>query len=393
MADVHDVAKDRAAQRANVERVSREVAASHASSVDAEARFPKETFAALREVGALGAAVPKELGGGGCDVRALADHCQALGRGCAASGMVLAMHHIQVGCLVHHRNGSPEIDGYLRRLCDEQRLIASVTSEVGPSGDMRQSVAAAERDGDQVSLVKRATTISYGAHANDLLITARRNADAASNDQVLFLALDGDYDLRDPGKWDTLGMRGTCSPGATVHARGAAWQVLPAPFADIASETMVPYSHLLWASLWLGIAADAVTRAGKGVRQKARQSPGALPTSARRLSRAVEKLHLAQGQLDALVADYDRMVAAGDTAAMSSLGFVLRVNDLKLTTSETVVDIVTECLRVLGIAAYKNDGEVSLGRHLRDAHSAALMINHDRIRETNASLLLVHKGA
>jgi len=49
-------------------------------------------------------------------------------------------------------------------------------------------------------------------------------------------------------------------------------------------------------------------------------------------------------------------------------------------------------MQVIGIEAYKNEGPLSLGRHLRDAHSAALMINNDRIRSTNADLLLVYKG-
>ena len=49
-----------------------EVAAQHASDVDERARFPAETFAALRDAKALSAAVPKELGGQGCDMRELA---------------------------------------------------------------------------------------------------------------------------------------------------------------------------------------------------------------------------------------------------------------------------------------------------------------------------------
>ena len=52
---------------------------------------------------------------------------------------------------------------------------------------------------------------------------------------------------------------------------------------------------------------------------------------------------------------------------------------------------MTQCLGICGIAGYKNDSPYSLGRHLRDAHSAALMIGNDRILATNASLLLVHK--
>jgi len=49
-------------------------------------------------------------------------------------------------------------------------------------------------------------------------------------------------------------------------------------------------------------------------------------------------------------------------------------------------------MRTIGIMAYKTDTPLSLGRHLRDAHSAALMINNDRIEDTNSAILLVHKG-
>ena len=67
-----------------------EIAAKHAADVDERARFPTEAFAALREVGALSAAVPRELGGAGCGMRELADQCSALAHGCSAAAMVLA---------------------------------------------------------------------------------------------------------------------------------------------------------------------------------------------------------------------------------------------------------------------------------------------------------------
>ena len=50
--------------------------------------------------------------------------------------------------------------------------------------------------------------------------------------------------------------------GGIRHARdGSAEQVMPVPFADIMSQTMVSISHLLSSSLWLGIATDAMSRA------------------------------------------------------------------------------------------------------------------------------------
>jgi acyl-CoA dehydrogenase len=48
---------------------------------------------------------------------------------------------------------------------------------------------------------------------------------------------------------------------------------------------------------------------------------------------------------------------------------------------------------ICGIAGYRNDSRFSLGRHLRDAYGAALMVNNDRIMTHNATLLLAHKEA
>lgn len=376
-----------------LERVAIDVARPAAYDVDKHARFPSETVHVLREVNALGAAVPQELGGGGSPLLELARMCTALSTGCAASGMVLAMHHIQVLSLARHHGGNREVKRYLERVAAEQRLIASVTSEVGPSGDMRQSVAAVQSiAGDGYSLEKHATTISYGAHADDLLITARKNEKTVPSDQVLVLAQRGQYELSDVGTWDTLGMRGTCSPGATVRARGESWQVLDTPFGYVATLTMVPVSHVLWGAVWLGIASDAMSRAQVMVRKKARANPGVVPRAAQKLTEVAAKLQMMKNEVHSLAAEHDALHAANDVTWLSSLPFALKINNLKLSASRLVVEITQDALQICGIEAYKNNSQFSVGRNLRDACSAGLMIHNDRIVQTNESLLLVQKG-
>ena len=49
-------------------------------------------------------------------------------------------------------------------------------------------------------------------------------------------------------------------------------------------------------------------------------------------------------------------------------------------------------LVICGMAGYREDSEYSLGRLLRDAHGAALMINNDRINANSAQMLLIHRG-
>jgi acyl-CoA dehydrogenase len=376
-----------------VARIAREVAGPAADSVDREARFPTEAIDALRKARMMSAFVPHDRGGFGCGMIELASMCESLGQHCSAASMVFAMHQIQVACLVRHGMKSPVLAAYVAELVEKQNLIASVTSEVGVGGEMRTSICAVERAAGRFTLAKDASTISYGEHADDYLVTCRREPSAPASDQVLVLTRKQDMTLARTGGWDTLGMRGTCSPPFKLTSSGSEEQVLPEPFADIASHTMVPFSHILWASTWLGIATSAVTRARAFVRQQARAKPGSTPPTALRLAEVSSMLqnmrtnvHDVASECEALMTD-----SAEGTASLSSIAFALKMNNLKVSSSQLVVQIVNHALLICGIMGYKNDSKFAVGRHLRDAHSAALMVGNDRILATNASMLLVLK--
>ncbi len=95
-------------------QIASEVAAKHAGDVDANSRFPHETFAALKQAKLLSAAVPRAYGGHGAGMLELGHQCAALAQGCGSSAMVLAMHHIQVACIARHGAGSPYFERYMR---------------------------------------------------------------------------------------------------------------------------------------------------------------------------------------------------------------------------------------------------------------------------------------
>src|SRR3954468_7409391 len=99
------------------------VAAANANAVDADSRFPAETFAAAREQRLLGIMVPREFGGEGADVSAVANICYRLGQACSAGAMIFAMHQIKVACIVRHCGGSEWHEQILRRLCRDQLLF------------------------------------------------------------------------------------------------------------------------------------------------------------------------------------------------------------------------------------------------------------------------------
>jgi len=377
-------------------RIATEVAAKQAADVDAKSRFPSETIDALREAGVLSAPIPTEFGGAGCGMRELAQLCSTLSQACGSSGMVLAMHYIQVACIARHGLGSDFFRSYLRELVECQYVLASMTSEVGTFGDTRSSVCAVERGaaGGRFVLNKDATTGSYCAHADAILVTCRRDAEAPRNDQVLVLVKRADYKLTQTTSWDTMGMRGTCSPGFRLESGGPVEQIVPGSFADSSAETMVPYSHILWASLWWGIAADAVGKAATFVRGEARKNPGTVPLTATRLAEVSLQLQTLRHNWYAVAQAFDDTIQAADAEQeLLSIGWALRLNNLKISASEAAPQIVHRALQIVGILGYKNDSPFSLGRQYRDTLSGSLMISNDRIAAKSASMLLVFKDA
>lgn len=363
----------------------------HAGAVDRDARFPCEAFDSLRRAKLLSAYVPRDYGGLGLNVLQIAKVCEALGQYCSASAMIYAMHQIQVACLVHHAREAPYFENYLRRLVEEQRLIASATTELGVGGDLRTSLCAAELDGLAFTLTKKAPVISYGETADDILITCRKSPEAAPSEQIQILLHRGDYATEPLSGWDTLGFRGTCSSGFTVQARGKVEQIVPVPFDEILAQTMHPFSHIVWSSLWSGIAADAVNRARAFVRAEARKTPGETPLSAIRLAEVDAVLQGLRHNVLGLAREYHDLLDQGDPEAFNSFGFAIRTNNLKVSASQLVIDIVGKALLICGIAGYRNDSPYSLSSHLRDAYGAALMVNNDRITKLNATMLMVHK--
>jgi acyl-CoA dehydrogenase len=388
-ADASTAAFDRLLQKTHA--IGKEVLAAHAAAVDRDARFPAEAIDALRQARLLSACVPREQGGMGLNIVQVSRLCETLGQYCGSTAMIFAMHKIQVACIVHHARQSSWFRAYLGRLVEEQRLIASATTEVGVGGDLRTSLCAVEVADDAFRLIKKAPVISYGEAAHDILVTCRKSPNSPPGEQVHVLVQRGDFAAEPISGWDTMGFRGTCSCGFTLTAHGKAEQILPEPFADILAQTMHPYSHIVWSALWSGIAADAVNRARAFVRSEARKTPGETPPSALRLAEVDGVLQQMRHNIAAFAREYQELLLRGEPEAFSNFGFSIRTNNLKVSSSQQVVDIVGRALLICGIAGYRNDSKFSLSRHLRDAYGAALMVNNDRILKLNATMLLAHR--
>jgi acyl-CoA dehydrogenase len=366
-------------------------AAPHADAVDSGARFPAEAIAAVRAAGLLGALVPEDLGGPGRSMTEFAEAVAALAAHCATSGLVLAMHGIQVACIVRHAEPAT-LARVVPGLVSGQLLLANANSEVGLYGERRSSICALEPTPGGFRLEKRASTVSYGAFADGVLATARRAPDSPPNEQVFAICLPPHMRLEPNGEWDTLGLRGTCSRPALLTAELTPELVID-DYAEVFARTSLPASAILLSSVWLGIAEAAARRAHTSVRGQARKlraaNPDAAPPpSALRLAELSVVLHQIRAMVAYGAAEYER---AKDTPEVATMRFSALMDSVKLTSSTLVGDVVRQAMGICGLAGYANNSPASLGRLSRDAAAAPLMVNNDRALVAASQSLLLRK--
>src|SRR5690606_1105173 len=125
-----------------------------------------------------------------------------------------------------------------------------------------------------------------------------------------------------------------CSDGYLLKGEAPAAQILPKPVAEIAAQARLATSHLLWSGVWYGIAVNAMGRAQNCVRAAARKNPGATPPGALRLAEASSLLQLLKSNIIAGLAEFE--AARDDQDRLSSMGFAVAMNNIKVGSSETI---------------------------------------------------------
>jgi acyl-CoA dehydrogenase len=366
-----------------------DVAARYADEVDRDERPPVEAVMAMKEQRLLSLSVPTEYGGEGASMRELSEIATTVGAADANAGMVFAMHHSQALPLWRHGSRAG-VRSTIAKVVSEEWLLGSATTERGIGGDARRSSCALEYPSPgRVRLVKDAPVVSYGEVADAILVTGRLNADAPSSDQRMLICAKGDYTLEKTAVWHGLGLRGTASDSFIITAETAEDMLLDDPYGTISAHTALPAAHLLWASVWLGIASSAADEARSTVRRQARATVGYPPPGQLRLAELMVGL---QTLADSVRHSAERFDDAGlDASVLGSISFALAMNSVKISSANALVDLVLQALRIVGIAGYRTDTPQSLSRQLRDALAAQIQISNDRLLTNDAPLSLLAK--
>lgn len=346
------------------ERVGAQTAALFADDVDRRSRFPVEAIDEIRAARLLSAMIPEHLGGSGAGLVEVADATFELARHCAVLSDDLrspsAPSRLPVASWVERLPRAISED-----VVSHQLLIASATAEREVRGDTSSSPCAIRRSNGRYNLEKFAPVISYGRYADAILLTARRTPESPPHDQVMVLCLPPGMLLEPTGEWNALGFRGTCSSGFRIVAEGDQEGILTDPFDVIAAQTNTPVAYILWAHVWLGLAAEATYRARAYVQSEGRKRPGETPGPARALAR----LDAVYMQMAALVREAARSHEATwrENALVPSIESTTTANAVKVSASTLVVEIVGQALRG---AVWR-----ATGRTLRSAWAGSFVIH------------------
>ena len=273
--------------------------AAGAAEADAEDRFVAANYALLREAGLVEAGVPRELGGGGAEVRELADMLRVLAHACGSTALAFSMHTHQVAVPAwrwRHRQVAA-VEPLLRRIAAERIfLLSSGGSDwIGGSGSARRV-----EGGYRITARKVFTS---GAPAGDLLMTGAILEEDGERSVLHFGAPMKAPEVRIEETWRTLGMRATGShdvviedlfvpeAGVALKRKAGEWH----PLFQVIATTAFPLIY----AVYLGVAESAREIAVAIARRKP-PTPHALDLAGR-MDTSLRAAQLAQAAMVAAV--------------------------------------------------------------------------------------------
>lgn len=339
-----------------------------AAEVDHEARWPEEGIRALLAGGLGGLVVGESVGGLGLGLTALARVCETLGGACPSTAICFGMHCVGSATIAATPT-EPQTTRYLEPIARGEHLTTLALSEPGTGSHfyLPQTVFA-DLGGSGFAVSGTKTFVTNGGHADSYVVSARR-PDVDGTDLFSCLVIPADAQGLDWGPgWTGFGMRG--NDARTVELRDV--RVEPDDLLGRMGDeiwyvfnVIAPYFLAAMTGTYLGIASSAFQIARDHLRRRVHEHTGmslaTLPVLQHRL-----------GSIWTVLTRTRQLVfhatASGDGRADDALPALLAA---KAEVARATVDVVTECMTLVGGIGYRDDSR--LGRMLRDARAADVM--------------------
>jgi len=346
---------------AEVREQAQALIAPGAAAIDRESRFPDAQLSALGQVGALGLLVPREQGGMGAGLVALADACEAVGGACASTGMVFLMHSVTAATVAGGGGGSalPLLEG----MASGEVLGTLAFSERGTGAHFYAPELRAERRDGSVRVSGRKAFVTAGGHADVMLVLLQSEREGLD----CYAVRKDAPGVRFEGRWEGLGMRGNSSIAVEFDnvALGADERIGEAgEAAGLVFGVVAPTFLVGLAAVNIGIAQAALSSALEHAKSRAYPDGSALVEVAT-VQHALADMDISVRAARTLLQEAARLGDSGDEGALVAL------MESKVLCTDTAARVTQAALEVCGGQGYTP--ALPIERHLRDARAGAVM--------------------
>lgn len=344
-----------------VREVADEQLAPLAAQVDRDRMFPTAGLRALAAVGGLGIVVPREHGGSGGGLLALAESCEAVGEACASTGMVFLMHAVTAATI--SGGGGKRAGDYLEGLASGRILGTLAFSERGTGAHFYAPELQAIASNGGVKISGRKSFVTSGGYA-DVYLVLVKNDDEGLDCFAVERTGDG---VRFDGEWKGLGMAGNSSiamefDDVVIDTDARIGE--PGNGADLVFSVVAPSFLVGLASVNVGIAANALNAASEHAAGR-RYPDGSLLAEAQGIQQQLADMDIAMRRAQLLVHEAARLGDAGDEGAL------VPIMEAKVCATDTAVEVTQRALEVCGGQGYTP--ALPIERALRDARAGAVM--------------------
>ncbi len=340
------------------------VAAEHAAAVDAGARFPDESVAALASSGLAGLTVPEDLGGLGGSAQDFVDVVSGVASACGSTAMVYLMH---ISALMPIVAAPPAGHSDLvRQMATGARLGSLAFSEKGSRSHFWAPVSRQAQSNGTVSLKATKSWVTSADHA-DIIVSSVLTPDGGPIDSDLFAIPRGTGGVAPGGQWRGLGMRGNDSRPLSLDVTiPITWRLgQPGDGFRLMMEVVLPWFNLGNAAVSFGLAraaADAaVAHCGTSRFEHLGATLADLPTIRAQLAKMQILLDVTRTYLNQVAAS----LAQPDEMTQ------LRVLASKAWANDAALEVTDMAMRVCGGAAFSQ--HLAIDRFFRDARAGHVM--------------------
>jgi len=340
-----------------------------AHSVDEERRWPEPGIRALQDMRLTALTVPKDRGGLGYGLLALARVCEELGRECASTSICFGMH--AVGAAVIAAKATSMQQGQLLTSIAEGKHITSLAlSEPGTGTHFYYPQTKLSR-GENANLHISGTKcfVTNGGYANSYVVSTVSADPAAPPGHFSCVVLPADTKgMRWGPAWLGLGMRGNSSRSLELDDVQVPHRNLLGDEGDqiwYVFNVITPYFLVAMAGTYLGVASAALDEAKKNVKERRHMHSGALLAGNQVIQHRLGAIWANVARTRALLY---RAASSGDEGDPDAL---LGLFSAKAEVAECAVDVVAQAMTLSGGRGYRGDSR--LHRMLRDVQASHIM--------------------